>query len=281
MPESHPFHLDLPTGRQICGTVTLSDLPGPRPAVIVSHGFKGFQEWGFFPSVAELLAERGFTVVRFNFPSCGMQPGDELVTDLDAFRTGTVSADLDALLSVVGSVGHRIAAGRVDRERLGLFGHSRGGGTALLAAAHPDLAGEVRALVTWAAVGTWTRLGPEETEEWRRDGVFWIENARTGQKLPIGIEVLEDLERHGEALDLTAAAQRRRAPWLLAHGGADETVPPTEADALARVAAPPFRALRIDTGDHTFGGGHPFGGPTPQLIEALNATQTWFREYLC
>jgi len=96
-------------------------------------------EYGFFPYLAELLAGRGFVVVRFNFSSAGMAPGDERVTDTEAFRHGLITDDRAELLEVLAAVaGGRLAAGRVDPDRLGLMGHSRGGGAALLAAAHPE-----------------------------------------------------------------------------------------------------------------------------------------------
>lgn len=281
MTDRNPFVFELPGRRALHGLVDLSERPGARPTVVVCHGFKGFQEWGFFPAIAELLAERGFTVVRFNFASSGMEPGDELVTDLEAFRTTPISRDLEDLQLVVAALGHRIAAGRVDTRRIGLLGHSRGGGVALLAAAHSELRDEIGALVTWAAIGSTDRLSAEEKARWRADGALPIENARTGQQLELGTEVLDDLDRNAAELDLAAAAARRTAPWLLIHGEADATVPVAEAEALATAAADPSRLLRIEAGEHTFGAKHPFAGPTPHLIAALNATQAWFREYLC
>jgi dienelactone hydrolase len=247
---------------------------------VICHGFKGFMDWGFFPGLAELLAARGFTAIRFNFFGSGMRPGDELVTDLEAFRTATFGRDLEDLEAVFAAAGTEIAAGRVDRHRLGLLGHSRGGGTALLAAASPFLRNELAALVTWSAVSSFDRIGFPDRESWQRSGEITILNARTGQELPIGFEVREDLEARRDEYDLLAAAGRRTAPWLIVHGAHDETVPPSEAQALHQRAAEPRRLLMVEGATHTFGAQHPFTGPTPQLIAALNATQTWLRDHL-
>jgi len=38
--------------------------------------------------------------------------------------------------------------------------------------------------------------------------------------------------------------------------------------------------ILIPGANHTFGARHPFAGPTPQLIQAMNATQGWLRRYL-
>lgn len=237
-------------------------------------------EWGFFPALAELLSERGLTVVRFNFTGNGMQPGDELVTNLEAFRTATFSQDLEDLLILLSALGESVAEGLVDARRLGLFGHSRGGGTAIVAAAHADWSDRLRALVTWSAVSTFDRLDTAAKLVWRQQGATPILNARTGQELLLDRIVLDDLERHRDELDILAAASRRLAPWLLIHGEEDETVPVAEARSLAEHAAGEGVLLEIPAASHTFGATHPFAGPTPQLIEALNATQSWFRQYL-
>ncbi len=245
--------------------------------MIICHGFKGFMEWGFFPHAAELLALRGLTAIRFNFRGSGMTPGDPLVTDTEAFSRATFGGDLDDLSRIVGAAGESIAAGRVDRRRLGLLGHSRGGGAALLAAA----AGEpISVLATWAAVSTFDRTSEAEKEVWRRQGELPIVNARTGQTVPLGVEVLEDLEGNAERYDLLAAARHRTAPWLIVHGELDPTVPFAEAERLRAAASPPVELVRLAGSDHTFGAKHPFAGPTPSLIEALNATQAWFLQHL-
>jgi dienelactone hydrolase len=80
--------------------------------------------------------------------------------------------------------------------------------------------------------------------------------------------------------DLLAAAGRRTAPWLLVHGAADESVAAEDAHRLTAAAAAPTELLVIPGASHTFGARHPFAGPTPQLIQALNATQRWFRRFL-
>ncbi len=258
------------------GVVHLPDESGLRPAVVICHGFKGFMDWGFFPYLADLLADRGFVAIRFNFSGSGMKPGHELVTDAEAFRTATFSKDLAELRSIVSSVGTEIAPYVADPDNIAVIGHSRGGGTALLTAAALDL----KALVTWSAVSTFDRLSEEEKRQWREVGSIPIVNARTGQELPLGTEVLDDLESNRSLLDLESAAVVREAPWLIVHGEQDETVPIEEAEALAGAARPEASLLRIPGASHTFGASHPFAGPTPQLIEAMNATQSWLRRYL-
>ena len=275
MPTTSTFSLDV-NGFPVNGIVHPAAAPGRHPAVVLCHGFKGFMEWGFFPYLAELLSARGFCAVRFNFSGTGMKPGDDLVTDTAAFRTATFSRDLAELRAVIEQIG-RIAPDIADPDQIGLLGHSRGGGTALLAAADHS---SIRALVTWAAVSTFERLPAAVVDKWRREGEVPIVNGRTGQELALGLEVLEDLEAHRGGLDPLAAAARRAAPWLIVHGTDDETVPLEEARRLRTVAAKPVEQLTVAGGDHTLGAKHPFARPTPQLIQAMNATQAWFRRHL-
>lgn len=275
MPSAEIFRHRI-NNRNLHGIVHLPDEAGLRPAVVICHGFKGFMEWGFFPFLADLLVTRGFVAIRFNFSGSGMKPGDELVTDLEAFRTATFSKDLRELRSIVSSVGSEIAPHVADPHRIAILGHSRGGGTALLAAAGLP----VKALVTWSAVSTFDRLGADEKATWRERGELPIVNARTGQELSIGTGVLDDLEARAQALDLEAAAASCTSPWLIVHGEDDETVPVAEAETLAAAARPTASLLRIAAASHTFGVSHPFAGPTPQLIEAMNATQTWLRRHM-
>ncbi|HET9211202.1 MAG TPA: prolyl oligopeptidase family serine peptidase [Thermoanaerobaculia bacterium] len=279
MSETVSFTLQGPTAL-LHGLVDLPEQPGERPAVVICHGFKGFMEWGFFPVLAALLAERGYVAVRFNLSGTGMRPGDELVTDPDAFRANTYSRELAELLAVLDATGGLIAPGRVDRGRIGLLGHSRGGGDALLAAASPAWRDRLRALVTWAAIADVDRFTPGQKEEWRRTGELPVANARTGQQLALGAGMLVDIEERRADLDLLAAAAVRRAPWLIVHGAEDESVPVAEAHRLAEHAAGRAELLVIPGASHTFGSRHPFAGPTPQLIQALNAAQAWLREHL-
>lgn len=275
-----PFSIPSSSGETLHGLVDLPEsASGPRPVVVLCHGFKGFMEWGFFPYLAELLAARGYVSVRFNLSGSGMAPGEDRVSRPDAFRANTHSRERDDLLTVLDHL-PSLAPGRIDGERIGLLGHSRGGANVILAASGEPFRTRVKALVTWAAISTVDRYTAEQKETWRRDGELGVVNARTGQQLALGLGLLEDVEQNRDALDLEKGAGAVRAPWLIVHGEKDESVPVQEADRLAQSAGGEHELLRIAEGDHTFGARHPFVCPTPQLIQAMNATQSWFRQYL-
>ncbi len=267
-------HLRLTAGpRPLDAVLHLPAARQPRPLVLQCHGFKGFMDWGFHPPLADLLCEKGFAVLRFNFSGSGVAPGEDVVSDPQAFRDATYSRDVEDLRSIFSEVA-QLDPERIDADRVGLFGHSRGGGAAILAAAGLSDRPALKALVTWNAIGEVHRFRGLE-EQWRRDGELPIHNGRTGQTLPISTDLLDDIEENAEALDLMAAAARRSAPWLIVHGSEDETVDPAEGDDLAAAAAPPVLLHRIAGAGHTLGAKHPFQGPTPHLIDAMNATLRW------
>jgi dienelactone hydrolase len=242
----------------------------PRPAVVVLHGFKGFKDWGMFPPLAERLARAGFTAVTFNLSGSGVDDAGEF-TLAERFAHDTFSAEL----TDVGRVVDALSEGELGVQppsSLGLVGHSRGGGLAVLQAARDPRIG---ALVTWSAISTVDRWPAPERAEWRAAGVKEIRNARTGQVLPLYPDVLDDIECHRDALDIAAAASRIRVPWLIVHGALDESVPLDEGERLAAVA--PTRTTRflpIEKAGHTFGATHPWQGGTAELERVFEATLT-------
>ena len=161
-------------------------------------------------------------------------------------------------------------------RKVGLLGHSRGGGQAILAAAEDP---RVDALVTWAAVSHFDRWSDEAKQEWRELGRLWVMNARTGQQMPLNVSLLEDYEMNRVRLDIPSAASRIASPWLILHGREDETVPSDEARALARDAAH-ARMVLVEGAGHTFQARHPFESSPPELDEAVLSTIQHFERHL-
>ncbi len=251
------------------------DGPVPRTAVLVAHGFKGFKDWGFFPHLCERLARAGHLVVSFNGSRNGIGPGLLDFTDLEAFGRNTISREVGDLHWML----DRLKEGEWSEgppRAIALLGHSRGGGCAAVAAGER---GDLSALATWAAISTFDRWTAEQREEWRRDGVMWIANARTGQRMPLYREVREDFAANRERFDPAAAAARVSAPWLVVHGTDDATVPLREAERLAR-AGPTATLKRIERSGHTFEATHPLETVTAGLDAAIRATIGHFREFL-
>lgn len=236
------------------------------PAVVLCHGFKGFKDWGFFPPLADRLARAGYVVVSWNASGSGVDDSGEFVWP-ERFGHNTFSAELDDLHGVLGALDSG-SFGVPSPRSVGLVGHSRGGGLAILAAAHNA---RVASLVTWAAVATPWRWSDAMRRRWRETGFLEVRNQRTGQVLRMFPDVLDDLERNPDLLDIGAAAERIGCPWLVIHGANDETVSHKEGEALAASKAQPEFRVVPRTG-HTFGAVHPFQGTTAALTEVFDAT---------
>ena len=249
-----------------------------RPAVVVVHGFKGFKDWGMFPRLAERLAQAGFSAVSFNMSGSGVDDTGEFAWP-ERFGRNTFSAELADAAAVLTALAAG-ALGTAAPTKIGLVGHSRGGGIGVLQAARDP---RIRALVTWAAISTVNRW-PEESERirWRAAGKLEVLNARTGQVLPLYTDALDDVERNAAGfLDIPAAAARVTVPWLILHGAVDPTVPFAEAEQLARSAPRETASLvPVPCGGHTFGAVHPWRGSTPELDLVLKETVGWLGRHL-
>jgi dienelactone hydrolase len=242
-----------------------------RPAVIVLHGFKGFKDWGMFPPFSERLARAGVTAVTPNLSGSGVDDSGQF-TFRDQFARNTFSAELEDLARVVDALAGG-DLGVAPPSRIGLVGHSRGGGIAVLQTARDP---RVRALATWAAISSVERWSPAEQAEWRQRGSKDIVNARTGEKLPLYPDILDDIARNaGGTLDILGAARRVAVPWLIAHGAEDEAVSILEARALSATnTRATTKLLEVEGAGHTFGAAHPWKGSTPQFERVADASIT-------
>jgi dienelactone hydrolase len=247
----------------------------PRPAVVIVHGFKGFKDWGMFPRFADRLALAGFAAVSFNLSGSGVDDAGDFSSP-DRFGHNTFSAELDDLTRVTEALLHGELA-MAQPSSLGLVGHSRGGGIAILQTARDP---RVQALVTWAAISRVERWLPDQRAAWRASGRTEIQNARTGQVLPLYTDVLDDIEHNAETLDIEAAAALVSVPWLIIHGRKDESVGFAEAEALKDASQPGAQLLAIDGGTHTFGATHPWTSATPQIESVFDASFEWLAAHL-
>ncbi len=255
-------HLQSPSGRPFLTDLYYVPDGRTKPIVIFLHGFKGFKDWGCWNLVAEKFAQAGFIFVKFNFSHNGVTHRDPYAfTDLEAFGRNTFSmelADLGVVLNWL-SAGHApIPPSEADLSQMTLVGHSRGGGIALLKAAQDD---RIKAVSTWAGVSNLAFLweGNPMLETWKKEGVIHIFNARTGQQMPVYIDLYEDYIQHQGRLSVEAAMKSLKKPCLVVHGNADTSVKPEAALSLCEWN-PRAELLMIEGADHVFGCSHPFEG---------------------
>lgn len=253
--------------------------PRGAPVVVGCHGFKGFKDWGFWPELGDRMTAAGLVLVTFNFSGSGIGVDPGSFTELDRFEANTIGREIEDLGVVLDAlVARDLPTQGADGRKLGVLGHSRGGGVALVRASRDP---RIRSLVTWAAVASFDRVDAEEKEAWKERGYAEVVNQRTGQVFRLGASYLEDLETHGEAYDPCAAARRLQIPTLIVHGTRDESVPVDEAQELSRnLDRGRSQLALIQDAGHTFGAVHPFAGSNPDLDRVMEKTVTWFRKSL-
>jgi pimeloyl-ACP methyl ester carboxylesterase len=264
-----PFDIPCVDGLSIRGEAYLAE--AAVGSVIVCHGFKGFAHWAFFPYLARTLAQDGLNAITFDFSGSGIGADRESFVQVEAFAHNTFSRELEDI-ELVEDYGRRR---KWIHGKFGLFGHSRGGGMAIVYAAAE--AADVSSLVTWAAISYPNRWSPEDVITWRRRGHTEITNSRTGQVMRLETDLLDDVELHGKTkVNIEAAAAKIKAPWLIIHGTADETVPSSEAEHLHSLSKGMSTLRLIEGANHGFSATHPLNEVPPVLEKVVLETAKFF-----
>jgi len=249
------------------------------PVIIICHGFKGFKNWAFFPVLAESFAQADYIALAFNFSRNGIGSDLQNFTELDKFEKNTYSHEIKDLQCIVDAVSSgEIGRGLIDPERIGLIGHSRGGGIAILYTQNDP---RIKSLVTWSAIATVERYSPEQINQWKSQKYLEFENKRTGQLMRVGIELLEDIQKNRAQLNIPVAAEQIETPTLIIHGQEDECVPVEEDQTIYdHIASPSKELMIIEGGTHTFGACHPLESMPKNLETVFELTESWFDRFL-
>ncbi len=275
----HPFSITNSSGDTIRGDLRYEEGGSALPVLIVCHGFTAHKNWGPFPYFGSRFAGKGFASIVFNFSHNGIGSDFKRFTEIVKFSKNTISKELDDVRAVVDAVGSgKVGDGLCDKSRIGILGHSRGGGIAILFA---SLDSRARAVAGWSSVGTFFRYTEHQRALWREQGFLPVRIRSMPTRLRYGIELLEDLERHRELYDLQKAVQRLRVPLLLIHGNEDVSVKPGEVEELYSAADPSRTELiLLDHVGHMYEAENPFTGTNPTIERIIQLTSDWFHRNL-
>ncbi|MFG0330435.1 MAG: alpha/beta hydrolase [Phycisphaerales bacterium] len=265
-------------GQPIIGnTETPSNDADPRGVALILHGFLGYKDYGMFPRLARELADSGFIAHRFNLSHSGMTNAVESFERPDLFERDTWNKQVFDVDAVVGAIQKEAIAGA--GLPYVLFGHSRGGATALLAAGRrfrDDRAPFPAGVIAASTPSATCRFPEGIQQQLLEQGYYEVKSNRTGQILRVGRQWLVEQRDQPEDHDLTALVSQLQCPVLFIHGADDPTVPARDASALAQAAtaAPSVGTRIIEGGDHVFNTPNPMpedASPSPQfeaLVEA-------------
>jgi len=259
--------------KMISGDLTYDENHTNKASILFVHGFKGFKDWGAHHLVAAQFAALGYRYFKFNMSHSGVtsrSPND--VTDLEAFAANTTSKELKDLDTAINYIAHTYPLNPIY-----LIGHSKGGGLVMIKGAADK---RISKIVTWSAISDFSSLWKkEQEEEWLSAGKIFVENARTKEKMPLNISLLEDFRAHQQAYNLLHAAASIEIPWLILHGDDDVNVPFNVAQQLAQ-AQPKAKLQKIQGANHVFGASHPYtAAELPvKLQEVFEKTRIFFEE---
>lgn len=264
---SEAFEIQMDTERVIRGE-WFSTSADAQAVVVICHGYKGFKDWGMFPYTAKkLAASKMVDVITFNFSHNGVGENLQDFNELEKFAHNTYSRELEDLHAVLE---------QIDADKpVYLLGHSRGGGVALIYAMdHPQ---RISGVISWNGITDVDLFSAEEKQQMRENGRAYIENARTGQQMPLDVEILEDMETNKERFDIVGRIAACPVPVICIQGTEDfaKLVYGTE---RLRKQAPHIPWVRIEGGNHTFNARHPFAGTTTALEEAIEQSLSFIGE---
>lgn len=229
-----------------------------KPVIVFIHGFNAYKDWGHFNLIADAFAKEGFMFVKFNLSHNGTtlaRPTD--FVDLEAYGNDKFSTDLDDIGVVLDYLhsGNTSFSSEMDLQHLYLVGHSRGGALTMLKAGEDT---RVKKIATWSSIKSTLHFWiPEHVEEVTKNGVIYVPNKRTKQKLPLYYAYYEDVLLNPERLDVEKAMKGLKIPTMIAHGDADESVPFAFLKKLHTWNPNAYKVV-IEGAGHSFGAYEPY-----------------------
>lgn len=224
-------------GEKLSGLVYVPDGKGAFPAVALLHGMPGGIHETKNQYMCNALMKSGFVALQFDFynrPNNLSEPKIENMTMTQQIETTRFAIDFIASLPYV------------NKNKIGLTGHSLGGTTAILYAASKDP--RIKALVIQSAVSQLKNL----------------------EKAGINQSALEDAKKY----DVYKEAEKITCPTLVFHGNNDKTVDFRQSEELIEHIKAERKKLEIIEGT-----GHVYSDKGA-LQTATTLMIAWFDEWL-
>lgn len=233
-----------------------------KPIVIFCHGYKGYKDWGAWNLAAETFANNNLFFVKFNFSHNGGTLENAIdFPDLVAFGDNTFIKELNDLENIIDWVTtNPDFKNESDAENIILIGHSRGGGIVTIKASENN---KITKLITWAGVSDFGARFPkgEQLEAWKNQGISYILNTRTHQKMPHLYQFYENFKENEERLTIKKAVENLNIPQLIIYGEIDEVVLPAEAKNI-HLWNPKSKLYIVEGMNHPLGCSQPWGSST-------------------
>lgn len=221
------------------GTTLVGILSNPKkttdiPIIILCHGFSSSKESATYPALEKFFNEKNIATFRFDFYGHGESGGK--------FEDITVSEGMDDILSAIQFLKQQ------GYKKIGLFGSSYGGFTAILAAAH---APELFVLLLKCPVSDYfgklmAKLCHTEIREWKEKGWTSYVSSDGRKQNKLNYTFFAD-PNNDKGYD---AAKKIMIPTLIMHGDVDTTVPLEQSKRLASLIKEAKLIIFPDCGHH-------------------------------
>lgn len=202
-----------------------------KPIVVFCHGYKGYKDWGAWNIVAEAFAKANLFFVKFNFSHNGGTINNPIdFPDLKAFGENNLTIELNDLEDIINWIlSNTNFKDEIDIDNITLIGHSRGGGIVTIKASENS---KITKVISWAGVSDYGVRFPkgEQLNEWKKQGVSYILNARTKQKMPHLYQFYQNFKANENRLTIKNAVKKLKVSQLIVQGNKDEVVLPIEAE---------------------------------------------------
>jgi len=247
-------------GLTISGILNIPNGDGPYPVLVFNHGF-------IDPSVYTLgrglkreqdyMARQGFAVLHTDYrghAASDPRPNPERLYE------GNLEYAIDSVNAILALQAAKLP--QIDASRVGMLGHSLGGGVTLaILTAHPEL---VDAAVLYA---------PVHADVWQ-NFLRWRDNGPEGDATREAFGSKEESPEFWAQLSPQTFLEDVTAPVMLFHGDRDKDVPKPWSDDLATRLTDLGKA--IEYVEYT-GEGHEFG---PQWGDFMRKAAEFYRENL-
>lgn len=221
-------------GDRLCGILNDPSGDKDRPIVVLAHGFSSSKDSKTYTNLAENLGKYNISTLRIDFYGHGESEGK--------FEDITITEAVDDILSAIKFVKSS------GYTKVGLMGSSFGGIASIIAASKsPDLF----VLALKSPVSNYLdkeidNLSEDEMESWKKTGYKYYESG-DGTKLKLNYSFFKDFENNNGY----ESAVKIKAPTLIVHGDADETVPYEQSVKTSKLI-PDCRLHTVKGSDHRY-----------------------------
>lgn len=244
-------------GQKLAGVLHLPENVKNAPAIILCHGFGGDKigKYRLRVRIARELCRNGFAVLRFDFSGHGDSDGE--LEDI------SITQELDDLECAISFLKSRP---EVNKEKIGIAGHSLGGEIAILETAKNK---ELKAVVLLAPTLDYKLnklMGGcfEDALALAKKQGFAERASHKVKK-----QYYEEMQKFKPLIEV----KKINAPLLVLHGTADDKVDILGSKELVEKANEPKKLVIIETADHYFAG-------YDNTMRVIKETTEWFSRCL-